>query len=481
MNDRQNNGRPFLSLIPSTAGRRWIAAVSVFVVASFLHVELLTPVASLGLFNSAKAQTSIERSLGIIIVPRRAADAAAAMVARGLLRGISDRMAGQGMTRAPVSSVDNPFPVADLEAMVAQGAKLMNDGKWTESLELYRDAETKLLTLLPIAPRALVARVYKGLGLSLQQNRRQMQAKEMVRRAVLLWPGQKQAEYAYNLETKNLFQQIQREIVDSPKGSLFVETSEPGAEVYIDYEFKGFSPLQIPELTTGDHLITVILDGFNAEARFATVRGMTEERVDFFLAEAFNAPDIEALTSTIISQSNKGVVPGKEIETLSGLVKATDLVVAQVYMEGNDFVVEGAYGQLGFNKLFKDRLPQSDELIVKAEALLAALTGVRPGADIAQASLDAPSVVMPTAGSSALIDISQVGDDVMIDPDAPIFKDTGKKDKQFNVVKKWWFWTALAVGVGAIAGVTYWGVDSARKAEGGGVTGRVNISINAVE
>jgi tetratricopeptide (TPR) repeat protein len=476
------DGRSWLTLIPTTAGRRRLAMVAVAVLAGFLHVDLVRPLAlRWGAEAYAQAPASGARSLGIVVVPRKKGDETAAMVVRGLLRGVSDRMVGQGLGRAPVSPVDNPAAVGDIEALVALGAKAMTDGKWAEALDAYRKAETALATGLPLAPRALVARVYKGLGLSLQQNRRQMQAKEMVRRAVLLWPGQKQSEYAYNLETKNLFLQIQREVVDSPTGSLMVETSDPGAEVYVDYEFRGFSPIQVKDLTTGDHLVQVFLDGFNAEARFATVRGGAEERVDFLMAESMNAPDIRNGMKAITRAAGKNAVAGAEAGTLARAVGATDLLAAQAYMEGGSLVVEGLYWRDGNAVPVRERLPQSDELPVRAEALLVRLAGVETGPDTAQGALDAPAVVLPGSGGGglALPDVTELGEDAMIDPNSPIFKETAKKDKQFNVVKKWWFWTALAVGVGAIAGVTYWGVTRSDEA-GGPPTGRLNITLNGV-
>lgn len=480
MNGSIPNGRTFLTLIPTTAGRRRLVAVAVAVMAGFLHVELARPFA-VGVGASAYAQGAPgERTLAIVVVPRKAGDETAAMVVRGVLRGIADRMVGQGVGRAPVSPVDNPAPIAEIEDLVRQGAQAMTDARWAEALDLYRRADNQLATVLPLAPRALITRVYKGLGLSLQQNRRQMQAKEMIRRAVLLWPGQKQSEYAFNLETKNLFLQIQREVVDSPTGALMIETSDPGAEVFVDFEFRGFSPIQVKGLTTGDHLVSVYLDGFNAEARFVTVRGAAEERVDFMMAEAMNSPEVRDGVKPILRQAAKGTVAQAESDRLAKAVKATDLLVAQAFIDAGNIVVEGVFGRDGRYEIVREKLPQSGELPTKAEALLVRLVGVETGPDVAQGALDAPTVVLPGAGGPAMVDLSEVGDDVMIDPNSPIFRDTGKKDKQFNVVKKWWFWTALAVGVGAIAGVTYWGVTSTRSDEGGGATGRLNITVNGV-
>lgn len=482
MNRCIRNARSPLSLVPTTAGRRRTAVVAVAILAGFMHVELARPfLVGIGAPALAQAPTvEPDRALGIVLAPRKKGDETAAMVVRGLLRGVADRMVSQGIKRAPVSPVDNAVPVADIQALVTQGAQAMTDGRWREALDLYRKAEESLQTVLPLAPRALVARVYKGLGLSLQQNRRQMQAKEMVRRAVLVWSGQKQSEFAYNLETKNLFLQIQREVYDSPTGSLMVETSDPGAEVYVDYEFRGFSPIEVPNLTTGDHLVTVFLDGYNSAARFTTVRGGSTERADFLLGESMNAVEIADGVKAVSRRTARAPVSEATMAKMAAATGATDLLTAVAYIEGDALVVDGVFWRNGKLVTVNERLPQSAELPARAEALLVRLTGVETGPDVAQGSLDAPTVVLPSSGGVAMVDISQVGDDVMVDPDSPIFRDTGKKDKQFNVVKKWWFWTALIVGVGAVAGVTYWGVTSTGSDEGKGPTGRLNITLSGV-
>ncbi|HOI11152.1 MAG TPA: hypothetical protein PK313_11810, partial [Myxococcota bacterium] len=89
------DGRSWLTLIPTTAGRRRLAMVAVAVLAGFLHVDLVRPLAlRWGAEAYAQAPASGARSLGIVVVPRKKGDETAAMVVRGLLRGVSDRMVG---------------------------------------------------------------------------------------------------------------------------------------------------------------------------------------------------------------------------------------------------------------------------------------------------------------------------------------------------------------------------------------------------
>jgi hypothetical protein len=45
-------------------------------------------------------------------------------------------------------------------------------------------------------------------------------------------------------------------------GSLSVTTSPPGAFVYIDGVMKGVTPAMIPGLPSGDHSVSLVLDGY---------------------------------------------------------------------------------------------------------------------------------------------------------------------------------------------------------------------------
>jgi hypothetical protein len=470
-----------LTLIPTSSGRRRLAMVAVAAIAGMLQFEAGGLMISLTTRSAMAQQAAGGRSLAVLVVPKTTKDEIPALVVRGLLRQTADRMVRAGMDRAATSPVAETVPIDALAAKVAEGGRMMTDGRWVDSLKLFREVETDITKTLGVAPRSLVARTFKGLGLSLQQNRRQMQAKEMIRRTFFLWPGQKQSEYAYNLETGNLFSQIQREVLDSPMGDLTVSTSVPGAEVYVDYEFRGFSPMKVDGLTTGDHLVTVTRDGYLVESRFVPVRGGPAEEASFQLVAA----PIQRAMNDGIAQTLKAASRGTadvEAERLASVVKATDLLVVQVSRQKDGFVLEGLYWMAGKGARNIKETWGQEELVAGVQGMLASLSGIEPATVTALGPLDSPTVALPTQGSG-IADIGQTPNDqdLMIDPNSPIFGDTSKKPREFNVVGKWWFWTALVVGMGAIAGVTYWGVTSGQADSGGGPTGRINVGFHGVD
>jgi len=97
-------------------------------------------------------------------------------------------------------------------------------------------------------------------------------------------------------------------------------------------------------------------------------------------------------------------------------------------------------------------------------------------------ALEAPPVALPEAaqGGGGGTPTIQGGEDLIVDPNSPIFKDTSQKPKKSNLVRQWWFWTALVVGVGAVAGLTYWGVTAGGSEGGGGPTGDLQVNLHGI-
>lgn len=53
------------------------------------------------------------------------------------------------------------------------------------------------------------------------------------------------------------------EYVASPYGALSVQSSPSGAEVYLDNEYKGITPLTLQQITTGSHTVLIKKDGYS--------------------------------------------------------------------------------------------------------------------------------------------------------------------------------------------------------------------------
>jgi hypothetical protein len=471
----------FLSLVPARRSPLFVG-VAAFLAASLLQLEVT---GALSLINEARAQAASgapARRLALFVVPKDAKkDGTTAMVIRGLLRGAADRLAPAGLGRASMTEALPDSAIAAVQMKVDFGYKALNGQKWDEALTTYREAEALLQPVLGLADRVLVARTYKGLGIASLQARKQLQAKEAVRRSMMLYPGQKQSEYAFTLEARNLFAQIQRELEDAPDGSLDIQVGDvTGAEVYVGGEFRGFAPIKVSGLKLGEHLVTVFAEGYQRWAQFVAVRGGPEQRVDVPMVTAANRKALEDGVQGITRTLDKSI-PAAEAKALAERAGATDVVVLRVAGDKKGFALQGVYWRAGNAVPVRQELARDATLMSGLQDMLSRLTEMNAGPDTALAALEAPPVAMPEAGGAVAVGGSTgTGEDLMVDPNSPIFRDTGKKPKEFNVVNKWWFWTALVVGLGAIAGVTYWGVTSGDRSSGGGPTGDLKITIRGV-
>lgn len=481
MNDKRRFGHAALSLVVT---RRRHRAFSV--IAMTLVVGMVQYYASglLGFSGGAQAQTNSQRGLAIFVNPASENDAPAASAVSSLLRGVADRLAPLGIKRSMLSAPETMGKLAEVSALVQQGRSALIEKNFQSALDLYMKAAKGLNSIPGAADRALTAKVYKGLGIAYLSNGKNVEAKENVKRALTIYPGQKQSEYAYSLGAKNLFAQVQREAQGTDKGSLSVVTEPGNAEVYVDFEFRGFSPLVVEDLFAGEHLLNVYSDGYMSSAGQILIAGSgeTDEMVVPLTALA-GAKDLSTTVTSLINTAARGQIPKVGLDRVASMTGATDILALNVAMTAEGFKLVGVYRGAQGPQLIDRIIVQDEQTIPNIQAVLSEMIGFAPAMESALEPLEPPPVAVPEASKnfSGDTDAMADGEDLIIDPNSPIFKDTAPKAEQESVVGKWWFWTALVVGLGAIAGATYWGVTSGGDSSSSGPTGGLSINLGGVQ
>jgi len=442
------------SMMPSLSRKKWFPTMAVMLAVSFVGADMTIRIGLSGGMAWAQDDEG-PRRLALFVVPRTRDDATAALILKGLLRGTADRMVGAGLVRASTSPVEDPGAVATVRERVEEGRKFMNTGNWTQALGAFMDAEINLRKCMGLAGRVLVARVYKGVGLSLANSDKVDSGKKAVRRSLIVYPNQQVNEYAYNLESRKLFSKVLRSIQDAPNGSLVVDAGT-AAEVYVDFEFRGFSPVRISGLPAGEHLVTIFSDGKRLYSRFTAVKGGADDNLDPVLVSAPGASEISGTVNTISSAVSRNGDVSDKSERLAEITGATDVLLLVVSGTGDGFDLQGIhFGSSGITPLEKT-LTRDATLVLSAQEVLTEAIGLDLPAEVALGPLDSPTAAIPGIAAEGTGTV-EGGEELILDPDSPIFKDTVQKDEKIDIVREWWFWTAigaiLAVGLGVGLGV----------------------------
>lgn len=442
-------------MMPSLSRKKWFPAVALFLAVTFVGTDLGLRMGMSAGSAWAQSGKSDPRRLALFVVQKSRKDATAALILKGLLRSTADRLASAGIERAHTSPVSDPAAIDVVRQQVDAGLKAMNSGKWEEALKAYTEAEIHLARCRGIADRALVARVYKGFGLSLANTGKSDAAEPMLQRALVVYPNQQASEYAYNLESRKLFSKVQRGIQDAPNGSLNIQASVSASEIYVDFEFRGFSPVRVSGLHAGEHLVTVHSEGKRLYSEFVTVKGGADDSVKPVLAAAVGGSAISSGMSMMERALRRNNAALDEAASLAAASGATDVVFLMVSDGQSGFDLEGLHWKVGQSTPLKKTLVRDATLVLSAQRLLADALSTEMPVEAQLGPLDSPPVALPGVGDQVVE--SESGEDFVIDPDSPIFKDTGAKEEDTGIVDKWWFWTALgavvAVGLGVGLGV----------------------------
>jgi len=258
-----------------------------------------------------------------------------------------------------------------------------------------------------------------------------------------------------------------------------VESMPEGAEVYVDYVFRGFSPLSVQELTIGEHIVTFVADGYEPLAQLVEITGGPNE---FAMGEMIALDNSEAIikAASDIGPALDGSSAGPRAGAYASLVGATDLIAIQVGDGGDSFTVGGVYVGNGNVNTINYSISKESDVMAEVEGIFGRVMNTMPPRTLALAPLEPTMAVAATQAITEDEMAAVGGEDLLIDPNSPLFRDTERAQGE-SIVKKWWFWTALIVGLGAVGGLTYWGVTSGDDGSGGTGTGGLHINLGGVQ
>ncbi len=454
---------------------RW-ASVAPLALAAWLHLEFAVLATLLPGAAAAQPQVATPpRTLALFVTAKARKDDTAAQQVRGLLRGLADRLQPGGVERALPGAADAAQPLKWLDGLVAEGRTALNNGDWAGALAKFTAAQDLWKGIRPYVSRAQAARIHKGAGVALIGLGRLDEARASLRTSLMLYPVQRSSEYAYSLETRNLFSDVQREVQDAPNATLTVTTRPAGAEVYVDGEFRGFAPLPVERLVAGDHLVVAFQDGYAPASTIVTITGGPAESTVLELSSE-GGRDVASAAASFLRAVDRGRGADEEASRLAGMTTASDVVALRVSAEGDSVGITGAHFGRGTVTPMQALVKKDAEFVTGVQKLLTDALAMPSAAGDALPPLDTTEAMMPTAGT-ATRPTGAEGEEYIVDPDSPLFRDTGKKQAADSVLTKWWFWTAVGVVVvGAGTGIYF----LSKKGGDDASTGDLSITINGL-
>ena len=471
------NTSPFrrVSLIsPMCRSKRLLRVVSVLVATAFLNLQA-GGLIGFAVGSASAAEGAGARKLAVKVYPKTAGDEALAKAVYVVLRGGADRLAQQGFQRATGMPPAAAQALARAWQNVDKGRALLKENKIADAFAAFTEAENSARAYMGYADRALVGHIYKGLGIGFIAASKPAQAKRAIKLSLFAYPNQTKSEYSYSKEFENFILSAQREIMDSPKGMMEVETSPEGAEVYVDFEFKGYSPVTVQNLVVGEHIVTFMADGYEPLSQLVDITGGPAEYAMGELIELDNAGAVQKASDELGAAIGTQSV-GPKAGQYATLVGATDLLAVSFGASGDNFLVNGVYmsnGQVSVG------IPRDSDVMAEVESIFGKTMNQMPPKVAVLAPLEPDMVQAVKEVASEEEEFAPDGS-LLIDPNSPLFKDPNAKKKD-GIEKKWWFWTALVLGLGAIGGLTYWGVTAGGEQGGGTGNGSVLINLGGIK
>jgi len=448
-------------------------ALLVFLLNWLVVVEIHGP-AGIRLGVAAATAQSAERGVAVFVLPAQATDEQAAAVFNsivrtnvGLLRGVALRSG---------SAADGAQLVPEIGAQADRGFALLDQRNYAGALEAFRRAEATAKRALTVVSRGLMARVTKGLGCALFLTGDRDGARDYLRRTLLIFDHQSPDEYAYSLDLKGFFREVQQEQRDLPAGAIEVRSDPAGAEVILGFDLKGFTtpnrPFVLQNLLPGNHFLRLVRDGHAVWAGFVAIKPAETTRVSETLAPTPERDRLEASLRSFEAALTAGQGAEVPLRELARLVQAGEVLGVTLGDAEGGFLLKGHFLAADGTLIDVEEYVAQDAGLIQTLRDITAMTVGGEYGEPETISLDVP------AGTTAAVAVDPTegeAEDLVLNPDSPIFRGVQRAEAT-PVYKKWWFWTVIGVvAAGATTGIVL--LTTSDTGGGGGPTGGVSVTL----
>lgn len=364
--------------------------------------------------------------VAIFVLPKNEASTAGAELLQDMLRTQLNTFARVEPRQLMAAARSVSSSVAP---RVEAGFRALADKDHASALGHFTWAINTLKSHNGLVDKRLLARAFKGLGVSLVMSEDENGAKNAIAASLNLWPNQKGVEYAYTMKAFHLFGQLKKQRETEAHGTLEVTSATPGAVLILDGKREGELPQTLRSLPQGEHWMEVEAPGHLRLAQSITITGGPQQTVALTLT-ADGGMEGAALVVKSITQQRAKKKAAERLKTLSGSLGAEKVLVLVAGSRRNSFELRGwAFTPDGTRAI---RQTVGDDLVAELAALLHERLALAPAPESLPSTLGGPP-------AASLVRVTQANGESTLAPQPdvePEFYDT------------WWFWTATG---GAVA------------------------------
>jgi len=400
------------------------------------------------------------KRVALFVTPKTKSAAGDAQVLQSFMRAELRKLVGVSVV---AGQAEPPAPVKALVLpSIEAGFRALNERNASAALDAFEKAYRDVTQYKGPVDKRLLARVLKGLGAAQVMNGLP-EGSDTLDTSLNVWPNQQISDYTWTLDLRTAFNELVNRRAQLAPGSVDIDTVPSGAAVRIDGELKGFSPVEVKDLTAGKHWVETSIDGYRWVAMFVEVPAGESAIHSVELETTPNKGAFDNAVKALERGMPKGAVAGP-LSDLARVTTADAVIALEVSKTDEGYALSGFVRDGGELKKVATVVPQDGSMPENLRKFLATALGVQTAADDSELPLDGPpQTAVFTEG------------DIIIDPNDPIFAEKKKQDED-PVTSEWWFW-ALVGGVTAglvVGGVALFG----SQAEGSGPAGNVILKVN---
>jgi hypothetical protein len=354
---------------------------------------------------------------------------------------------------------------------VAQAESLFEEAKADyENLELDSAIEKLNLAMGKLEGGAafltdltLATHILYYLGICHGFNGDESESTKAFLRAYVLAPDQKPDPDVFPPDVISMFDDAVASVKSIGMGSMAVGSEPVAAQVYLDGQYMGLTPVTIDNIVAGKHFVRLVHPGQQLYGEVVTVQAGKTTKMKANLFPAYSASKIDTLEDGLPALLVKGVdVASTSLATICSVLGVEQLLVI--------WVTTGDASSLSVTLLVYDSTRGAVIAQRQGDAL--------PLVDGAL-NVKGDELARNTLAAALTYQATGTGEVSVIGP--PVTGGGGpggegpKTVKKGGVVSKWWFWVALIGGAAAIGGATTAGVclgtDACRSGGPGGPGG----------